>query len=226
MVPSRFLTYFIKTCFVLFFIFHHEGAKAQAFSIGAESGWISSREMRYPIDGYEFFRNSVHAALDFQYSLNPKTAVSIGFAYLQFGFQHPTCFFFEEGVKNKLVGKFDYLSLPLSVIYFLGKKNRIGIHAGTYLAFNLRAVQQHPEPIGGCLIYYVPDLKHVTQEVNFGFHLAASTRISERNKSELRMKLTYIKGLSNSFKNTNPGVNIERYFEAYTIGMTYRYKIY
>ena len=174
---------------------------AQKFSIGGETGVISSINTDYKVADFENRRNTYYAGLNFNYSYNERITFATGLHYMQQGFRHETCYIFEEGVKNELVGKLDYFILPISLNLSLGKSNRFIATIGMYGGINVNAAQDYPEPIGGCKIYYPRDVSDVTQKYVFGGLVGMGFKIYENEKIEFKSMIKYYQGLSNTMKN-------------------------
>ena len=110
---------------------------AQKNSIGGETGAMSSINTDYEVTDFENRRNTYYVGLNFNYNYTEKITFTSGLHYLQQGYKHKTCYIFEEGVKNELVGKLDYIILPISVNFSFGKSNRLIATIGAYGGLNV-----------------------------------------------------------------------------------------
>lgn len=88
-------------------------AFSQKWSVGAELGAISSVSQKFESTNFNNRRHTYVAGLKLNYAYNTRLSFSTGLQYLRLGYRHPTCYIFEEGVKNELTGKIDYLVVPL-----------------------------------------------------------------------------------------------------------------
>lgn len=176
---------------------------AQNISIGGEVGFISSINTDFKVTDFENRRNTYYVGLNLNYNYTQKITFVSGLHYLQQGYKHKTCYIFEEGVKNELVGKLDYILLPISINLNLGKSNRLITTIGVYGGRNVNAVQDYPEPIGGCEIYYPSDISNVTSKLIFGGLVGMGLKIYESEKIVLKSMLKYYQGLSNSMSNNH-----------------------
>lgn len=176
---------------------------AQKISIGGETGFISSINTDYKVTDVENRRNTYYVGLNLNYNYTDKIAFSTGLHYLQQGYKHKTCYIFEEGMKNELVGKLDYILIPISVNFNLGKSNRLITTIGAYGGMNVNAVQDYPEPIGGCAIYYAENISSVTSKLIIGGLVGIGFKIYESEGMVLKSMLNYYQGLSNSMSNNH-----------------------
>jgi hypothetical protein len=131
---------------------------SQKVSLGSEVGIVSSINTDFNIINIENRRNSYFIGLNLNCKYYNRVSFTTGFQYLRQGYRHSTCYTFEEGVKNQLVGKIDYLAIPISANIHLLKSRRLITSFGLIGAYNIKAIQDYPKPIGGCEIYYEPDL--------------------------------------------------------------------
>lgn len=156
---------------------------------------MSSLNSNYAMSDWDNRRQAFNGGINLSYSLRPRLSISSGFHILSQGYQHTTCYWFREEVKNRLVGKLDYLSIPLVVNLHAGKEGRLYFSAGLYGAYNIRAVQQHPEPLGGCDIYYIPDLSERTKDIHFGAILGLGYRILDLDAWQVDLRLRGLRSL-------------------------------
>lgn len=140
----------------------------QKISIGPEIGVISSFDTGYKFTDFENRRTTYFTGVNVNYQLNKQFTVSSGLQYLRLGYQHETCYEFPEGVKNRLVGKIDYLILPLEMKYHFGNARKFYTTIGLLVGYNIKAVQDYPERIGGCEIYYFPDISGSVDDFGLG----------------------------------------------------------
>lgn len=198
----------------------------QKFSVGGELGIISSINTDYKITDFENRRNSYYTGLNLNYKYDDRLSFTTGFHYLRQGYRHSTCYIFDEGVRNELVGKFDYLAIPLSVNIHLLKSRKFIATLGLLGAYNIKAVQEHPEQIGGCYIYYIPDLSDRTQDYSLSGIVGMGYKILESRKIEIVPAIRYFHGLTNSFKNpyTDIPLNIERKYSSVLLTFNINYK--
>ena len=87
----------------------------QKSSIGGEFGISSSINNDYKVTDFENRKNTYYGGLNFNYQFNDRLSFATELHLLQQGYKHSTCYTFKEGVKNQLVGKIDYLTIPVSV---------------------------------------------------------------------------------------------------------------
>jgi len=199
---------------------------AQKFSIGGEAGAISSVNTDYKVTDIENRRNTYYAGLNFNYNYNEKITFSTGLHYLQQGYKFETCYIFEEGVKNELVSKLDYILIPISINLNLGKSNRFITTIGVYGGQNVNAAQDYPEPIGGCKIYYPRDISNVTQKFVVGGLIGMGFKIYESEKIVFKSMLKYYQGLSNTMSNYHPyGIVWKDKYSSMLITFTLDYKL-
>lgn len=178
----------------------------QKLSVGSEIGFISSINTDYKIIDIENRRNSFYSGLNFNYKYNDRLSFTTGLHYLRQGYRHATCYIFEEGVKNELVGKIDYLAIPFTAnIHFL-KSRKFITNFGLIGAYNIKAVQDYPRPIGGCYIYYQPDLSNVIKKYSVYGILGIGYKVFETEKIELITNIKYYQGLTNIMKNPYPNI--------------------
>lgn len=200
-------------------------SNGQKFSVGGEFGLISSINTDYKVTDFENRRNSYYTGLNLNYKYDDRLSFTTGFHYLRQGYRHSTCYIFEEGVKNELVGKFDYLAIPLSVNIHLLKSRKLIATFGLLGAYNIKAVQEHPERIGGCSIYYIPDLSDRTQDNSLSGIVGIGYKILEIEKFEIIPTIRYFHGLNNSFKNpyTDIPLKIERKYSSAVLTVNFNY---
>lgn len=177
---------------------------AQKISIGGEIGFISSKNTDYQLVDIQNRRNTYYSGINLNYNYNERITLTTGIDYLQQGYRHKTCYIFEEGVKNELVGKLDYLILPVSINFHIGKRNKFITTIGVYGGWNINASQDYPEIIGGCEIYYPKDISNATQKYIFGSLLGVGYNIYQNEKIEIKSLLKYYLGISNTMSNNHP----------------------
>lgn len=198
---------------------------AQDFSIGNETGIISSINSDYKVTDFENRRNTYYSGFNFNYKYSDRLSYTAGFHYLRQGYKHETCYIFEDGVKNQLVGKIDYLIIPATVNIHILKSQRLTATFGFYGAYNIKAVQDYPDPIGGCEIYYIEDLKDLTCNFSFGGIAGLGYKIIKNDKLQLIPMIKYYQGLCNSYNNPYPGVDINRKYSSLLITLTFNYNL-
>ncbi len=199
----------------------------QKFSIGGEFGVISSINTDYKVTDFENRRNTYYGGLNFNYKYNDRLSFSTGLHYLRQGYRHSTCYIFEEGVKNQLVGKIDCLTIPvLANIHFLKSKKLIATF-GLMGGYNIKAVQDYPDPIGGCEIYYIPDLSSSTQDFSISGIVGLGYKIFDSDKFELISSVKYYQGLTNSFNNPYSDIplSINRKYSSAVMTININYKL-
>jgi len=196
---------------------------AQKLIIGSEIGLISSINTDYNLTDFENRRNTYYSGLNVNYNFSERLTFTSGLHYLRQGYRHKTCYIFEEGVKNELAGKLDYLIIPLALNVNFGRSNKILTTAGIYGAYNIKAVQDYPEPIGGCLIYYIEDLSDYTYDYTLGGIIGAGYRIFENDKFQINSMIKYYQGLKNASKVEE--IDIKRKYSSALITVTINYKI-
>ena len=97
----------------LFLFILATSAIGQKFSIGSEVGIISSINTGYKLTDYQNRRNTYYAGININYQVVSSLSFTTGFHYVRQGYRHATCYIFEDGEGIDLVGKFDYLSIPV-----------------------------------------------------------------------------------------------------------------
>lgn len=183
---------------LLFLLLFSATLSAQTVSFGVEAGMVSSIHNGYSLEKIENRRNTYLTGINFTYTFSPKLSVTSGLSYLRQGYRHPTCHEFEKGVKNELTGKIDYLIIPLNMNFHLGRTNKVLATLGLYGGYNIRAVQDYPEPIGGCKVYYIPDVSSFYNDFSMGGIVGAGYRIFENDKFELTPLFRFYQGFSNT----------------------------
>lgn len=199
----------------------------QKISIGGEFGVTSSINNDYKVTNLENRRNTYYGGLNINYQYNDRLSFSTGLHYLRQGYRHSTCYIFEEGVKNQLVGKIDYLTIPASVnLHFLNSRKLIATF-GLLGEYNVKAVQDYPEPIGGCEIYYISDLSSLTQNFSMSGIVGLGYKIFESDKVELISSVKYYQGLTNSFNypDSNLPLSIHRKYSSAVMTIIVNYKL-
>ncbi len=215
---ALFITMILMTTTVVF---------GQKFSIGGEFGVISSINNDYKGTDFENRRNTYYGGLNFNYKYNDRLSFSTGLHYLRQGYRHSTCYIFEEGVKNQLVGKIDYLTIPVSAnIHFLESRKLIATF-GLLGGYNIKSVQDYPEPIGGCEIYYSPDLSSSTQDFSISGIVGLGYKVFENENIELISSLKYYQGLTNTFRNSigEMPVIVRRKYSSALMTIDFNYKL-
>lgn len=217
----------LTTLFVIMILMTTNVAFGQKFSIGGEFGVTSAINNDYEVTDFENRRNTYYGGLNFNYQYNDRLSFSTGLHYLRQGYRHSTCYIFEEGVKNQLVGKIDYLTIPVLVnIHFL-KSRKLITTVGLSGGYNVKAVQDYPESIGGCLIYYPPDLTSYTKEFSLSGIVGIGYKVFENEKIELIPMIKYYQGLTNTYKNPYPdlSLNIDKKYSAALMTVNLNYKL-
>lgn len=209
---------------LLFFLFIATTLNAQHFSFGVESGVASSINSNYSIGDFENRRNTYYSGLNATYHFNQKVSATTGFHYLRQGYKHPTCYEFEEGVKNALTGKVDYLIIPVLLDLYFGKTKKLQTSLGIYGGYNIKAVQDYPEPIGGCKIYYSPDLSGTTTDFSFGGIVGVGYKVFENDKFQITPMFKYYQGISNTFPKMEY-IKIEKRYSSALLTLNLNYKI-
>jgi hypothetical protein len=198
----------------------------QGFTMGGEFGIISSISNDYKITDFENRRNTYYVGMNFNYKYNDRLSFSTGLHYLQQGYRHSTCYIFEEGVKNQLVGKVDYLTIPVSANIHILKSRKLITTFGLLGGFNIKAVQDYPEPIGGCEIYYTTDLTSSIQDFSISGIIGIGYEIFENDKIELISMLKYYKGLTNNYNtHTDLPLKIDTKYSATLMTINLNYKL-
>ncbi len=179
------------------FLFSFSALFSQRLSIGLEGGISSSRNTEYEFSASENRRTSFNAGINLNYALSKTLFISSGLHYLRQGYTHETCYFFPEGVENKLVGKFDYLMIPLTANIHLLKSKKLIANFGVNGAYNIKAAQDHPEALGGCRIGYIRNLKSTTSDFALIGTTGIGFKIFQKTKKELLLMMKYYHGLTN-----------------------------
>src|SRR5690606_10888776 len=114
---------------------------------------------------------------------------------------------FEVGVKNQLIGKIDYLAVPvLANMHLLPSRNLI-LSIGFLSAFNIQAIQEHPEPIGGCDFGYISDLSDFTNDLSFSGMVGIAFTIFKTPQFEVISSLKYYQGFTNTYSGIAVGID-------------------
>ena len=198
---------------------------SQNISIGGEFGVVSSINSDYNIADFENRRNSYFGGVNFDLKIRDRLSFSTGIHYLKMGYRHSTCYVFEEGVKNQLTGKFDYVTIPISVNIKLLKSKKLITTFGFLLGYNTNATQDYPEPKSGCKIYYIPDMTLYTQEFSLSGIVGVGYKIFESNRIELIPTLNYSQGLNNTYKVPSQDLNIVKKYRAMRLTVKINYKL-
>jgi Outer membrane protein beta-barrel domain len=180
----------------------------QKFSLGSEVGIISSISTKYNITDFKNRRNTYYNGLNLNYHFNDRLSFTTGFHYLRQGYRHSTCYTFKEGVKNELVGKIDYLTIPISANIHLLKSKKLMATFGLVGGYNIKAAQDYPRAIGGCKIYYISDLAPSTKKYSISGIVGIGYKILENDKFELISNVKYYQGFSNSYNNPNSDTEV------------------
>ncbi len=199
---------------------------AQKLSIGSEFGFISSVNSDYKLAEIENRRNTYYVGLNINYNINNKLEFTSGLHYLRQGYKHSTCYTFKDGVKNELVGKLDYLILPIALNIYIGKSNKFFTTIGLYNGVNMKAAQDYPDQIGGCEIYYPKDISNVTQKYLFGGMFGFGYKFFENDKINLNSIIRYYQGFNNIMKNPyNDDLIWKDKYSSLLISLTFNYKM-
>lgn len=197
----------------------------QKFSLGSEVGFISSINTDFKITDIENRRNSYFIGLNLNYKYDDRLSFTSGLHYLRQGYRHSTCYIFEEGVKNQLVGKIDYLTIPISANIHLLKSRRLITSFGLIGAYNIKAVQDYPNPIGGCLIYYEPDLTKTRKQYSVYGNIGIGYKLLDNDKIELISYIRYFQGLTNTMKNPFPNITWVDRHSSLLLSIGFNYKL-
>jgi hypothetical protein len=197
----------------------------QKLSVGSEVGIISSQSLRYNLENIENRRNTYYAGINVNYSFNERFEISSGLHYLRQGYRYKTCYNFEEGVKNELVGKIDYLMVPIAFNMSWGKSKRFFTSIGFYGGYNIKAFNDFPEPIGGCMIAYQEDLSFIYKDFMLGGMVGAGYKILDTESYQLNSTVKYYQGLSNTSENPFEYIHLENRFSSFLLTLQFNYKI-
>jgi hypothetical protein len=198
----------------------------QKISVGSEFGFISSVNTEYKIIEIEKRRNSYFLGLSLNYKYTERLSFTSGFHYLRQGYRHSTCYFFDEGVKNQLVGKIDYLSIPISANINLLKSRRLITSIGLIGGYNVKAVQDYPKPIGGCKIYYEPDLTRTIKHYSVFGSIGIGYQLLNNDKFELISNIRYVQGLTNIMKSPYPNITLVDRYSSLLLAIAFNYKLF
>ncbi len=163
----------------------------QKISIGPEVGFVSSLSEDGGLFEIDYRRHTYYVGLNINYNLKNNLQLLTGIQYLQQGYK------FLIGPENMLVGKFDYLVIPISFNRNLGKRNQFVAGIGIYVGYNLKAVQDYPERDQFGSVYYEPDLTELTNKSMFGASVNFGYKLYTDEKIELITQLKYYQGISN-----------------------------
>ena len=208
----------IITLLFSLFLFSYSSLFSQRLSIGLEAGISSSRNTKYEFSTSENRRTSFNAGINLNYAISQTLSINSGLHYLRQGYTHETCYIFPEGVENKLVGKFDYLMIPLAANIHLLKSKKLVVNFGINGAYNVKAAQDHPEALGGCSIGYIRNLKNTTKDFNLIGSTGIGYKIFQNVKNELLLMMKYYHGLAN-YNNTDYKNN------SFLVNMVYNFRI-
>ncbi len=211
--------------FVILTLMATSSIVGQRISIGGEFGVISSINNDYIVTDFENRRNTYQIGLNFNFKSNDILSFSTGIHYYKLGYRHSTCYLFEDGVKNQLVGKVDYLTIPVSANIHLLNSRKLITTFGFLGGYNIQAIQDYPEPIGGCEIYYIPNLKSNSQEFSLTGIVGIGYKIFETDKIELIPMFQYHQGLTNTYKNPIHNLNIDKKYSAALLTVKLNYKL-
>ncbi len=198
----------------------------QKLSLGSEVGFISSINKDFEFNGIENRRNSYFVGLNLNYKYNDRLSFTSGLHYLRQGYRHSTCYFFEEGVKNELVGKIDYLTIPFSANIHLLKSRRLIFSFGLIGGYNIKAVQDYPNPIYGCEIYYLKDLRTTIKQHSVYGSIGIGYKLLDNDKFELISNIRYIHGLINIMKNPYQYITLFDRYSSFLLSIGFNYKLY
>ncbi|MDP2189165.1 MAG: outer membrane beta-barrel protein [Sphingobacteriaceae bacterium] len=176
-------------------------AFGQKLSVGAELGAISSISESYESTDFNNRRHTYLAGVKLNYAYNTRLSFSTGLQYLRLGYRRTTCYIFEEGVKNELTGKIDYLVVPLLANVHMLRSRRLVFTFGLLPGVNIKAVQDHPDPIGGCLIGYIKDLRPYTQSFTLKGQLGLGYTLFETERLKGLVGVSFVRGFSNNIRN-------------------------
>lgn len=214
------------TCIFVIAFFCSLSLKAQKFSIGSEIGIISSNDNTYPNTDYQKRRLSYYSGLNFNYKHDENLSFSTGLHYLRQGYRHKTCYIFEEGVKNELVRKLDYLTIPLLINMHFLKSKKLIVSLGVFVAFNVKAVQDYPDKIiGGCEIYYPRDISSTTEDFILNAAAGLGYKFFDNDKINFISSIKYYHSLSNTFKNPFPMHFIDRRYNSILLSLLFNYSL-
>ena len=197
----------------------------QKFSVGSEFGFISSINTDFEIADLENRRNTFYSSLNLNYKYDDRLSFTTGLNYLRQGYRHSTCYIFKEGVKNELVGKIDYLAIPISVNIHFFKSRKLVSTFGLLGAYNIKAVQDYPKPIGGCEIYYTPDLTNVLKRHSIIGIIGLGYIILENDIIELTTNIKFYQGLTNIMNNPYPNITWVDRHSSLLLTLNFNYKL-
>lgn len=175
-------------------------ALAQKYSVGAEFGAISSVSQKFESPNFNNRRHTYVAGLKLNYAYNTRLSFSTGLQYLRLGYRHTTCYIFEEGVKNELTGKIDYLVVPLLANIHMLQSRKLIFTFGLLPGINIKAVQDYPDFIGGCQVYYTKDLRHSTSSFTWKGQLGLGYTLFETERFKGIASMNFVRRLSNNIR--------------------------
>ena len=190
---------------LLFVVFLPFISSAQHTTIGPELSFLLSNNSEFEFSSFNNKRASFSYGVNFARQLSNKIYLETGFQYLTQGAKYETCYTFPEGEPNKIVVKRDYVIVPLNVLYGIGPNNNIKGTLGLFGAYNVKAIQDYPEPIGGCNIGHPRDLTNNTEQFYLGLLTGLSYVVFSNEILEIELGLEYYKNLTqiNNFVNNN-----------------------
>lgn len=200
-------------------------AFGQKFSLGGEAGFVSSVNTDFTITDLENSRNTYYAGLNFSYKYDDRLSFTIRLHYLRQGYRHSTCYIFEEGVKNELVGKIDYLTIPIRTNIHLLKSKRLMASFALIGAYNIKAAQDYPTPIGGCLLYHATGLTKSIQQYSLYGSVGVGYKCLDGDKFELVPHIRYFQGLTNIMKNPYPNMTWVDSYRSFLLTLAFNYKL-
>lgn len=174
---------------ILFCLFSYVTLGAQNFSIGSELGFLSSIKSKYKITEFEKRRNTYYAGLNVGYQINNSLSLTSGIHYLRNGYKHSICGVSSTTAKNELIGKLDYIIMPLLLEIRLGKKKKILTSLGIYGGYNIKAVQDYPYQNYECGPYYFPDISASTPDFTAGTIFGIGYRIFKTETFQLNANI-------------------------------------
>lgn len=214
-----------KLIFILLSIFLSTTLVGQKLSIGGELGVISSINSDYKSTDFENRRNSFYSGINLNYKINEFLSFSTGIHYLPQGYKHCTCYIFEEGTKNELVGKVDYLAVPLTANISFLKSRKLLTVFGVMWSYNIKAVQDYPEPIGGCEIGYMKDISPFVQDFSLMGIVGVGYKLYQTEKLEIIPMLKYYRGFSNTYHNPYRDIDFDRKYHSALLTLMINYNL-
>jgi len=191
--------------FFIFILLLPFSVSAQKATIGPAFSFLLSNNSQFDFSSFDNKRASISYGINYSKQISTKFFLETGFQYLAQGAQYKSCLAFPEGEEHNIVIKRDYLIIPLNLMYGIGSTNNWKLSLGLYGAYNVKAIQDYPEPIGGCNRGYPRDITGNTERFYLGFSTGIYYIVFSNELFEINLGVDYFKNLTqiNAFVNNN-----------------------